>query len=316
MEITTTIKQIGPINRLADYMSDRFTYRSLAEWTDLIEQGHILLNGKPVDPAVQIGVGDVITTRLPDLDPPAANYNYAIVYEDEALLGVNKPANLRVHGRGRFIHANLIHHIRHVHDPAFPAVDLVNRLDANTSGLVILAKDKMSMGYMQALFRDRSISKRYLALVHGRLAQTEGEILSEIGQLPSLDGVYRYGSGEPARKPKPAKTAYRVIDSFDDRFSLVALTPHTGRTHQLRVHMAELGHPLVGDALYQMDDAGYLAYVRREEEGELLDGIGRHALHCLAYRFVHPLLKVEVEIEAPMAEDMEKIIRSVSNLEP
>lgn len=309
MEISTTIKQIGSIKRLASYMASRFTYRSEAEWETLVLEGHILLNGHRTEPDVHLSVGDIITTIMPDPDPPDADYNYAIVYEDEALLGINKPSNLRVHGRGRYIHANLIHHIRHQHLPPFPHVDLVNRLDANTSGLVLLAKDKASMGYMQALFRERSIIKRYVAVVHGVLAHMEGEIESQLGQLPTPEGIYRFGSQASALKPKQALTSYRVLEVIDHQFSLVELIPRTGRTHQLRVHMAELGHPLLGDALYQMDDERYLDYVRGKDEGRPpLDGIGRHALHCLGYRFRHPLTRQEVEIEAPLADDLARLI--------
>ncbi|MEM7801407.1 MAG: RluA family pseudouridine synthase [Chloroflexota bacterium] len=310
MQISTQIKQVKGGTTLIEYMAKRFTYRSIEEWNTLIVAGNILLNGKSVAPESAVNAGDVIATLMPDPEKPDANFSYTIVYEDEVLVGVNKPPNLRVHGRGRFIHANLIHHIRHDRQPPYPGVDLVNRLDANSSGLILLAKDKATMGYMQALFRERSITKKYLALVSGIPQPGEGVVERPIGQLPSAEGVYRFGDGPDAIKVKLAATRYRVLATYQDRYALVECMPVTGRTHQIRVHMQMLGCPLVGDWLYQLSDEAYLERVRSETPNE--DPVlSRHALHCAAYRFIHPLSRNEVEIEAPLVEDMAFLISSL-----
>ena len=312
MEISTKAKiERGQSRRLLDYMAQRFTYRSLADWQALIAAEQVQVNGTVADLETHVLRDDVITTRIPDPDPPPADYSYTVVYEDEWLLGVNKPANLRVHGRGRFIHANLIHHLRHVRRPAYPRADLVNRLDANTSGLVLIAKNKEMMAHLQMLFRERRIEKRYLALVKGSPTPPSGTIGEPIGRLPSLDGVYRFGNGPEVEKSKPAVTDYRLLESYEEGVTLVELFPKTGRTHQLRVHLAGIGTPIIGDMLYQLSDEAFLAYC---DDPAPFDQplLGRQALHCAGYRFYHPFLDREFEIDAPLVEDMAGLIQRLT----
>ena len=311
MEISTRVKREISSQPLLDYMSARFTYRSVEEWGVLIEAGVVHVNGVPATKETPVSTNDLLTTFMPDPDPPAADYRYTFVYEDEWLLGVNKPSNLRVHGRGRFIHANLIHHLRHVRTPGYPTADLVNRLDANTSGLVLIAKKKEMMAHLQALFRERKMVKRYLALVSGHPRLAQGKIETPIGRLPGLEGVYRYGNGPDAEKLKPAETAYHVVDRylFDQTgaYTLLRLWPKTGRTHQIRVHLASIDHPIVGDMLYRLNDAQFLAYCEDPTQFQA-PLLSRQALHCEAYTFFHPFLEKEMTIEAPLAADIEGLI--------
>lgn len=315
MEISTRVKREVSSQPLLEYMSGRFTYRSVEEWGALIDAGAVRVNGEPATQSTPVSTNDLLTTNLPDPDPPTADYRYTLVYEDEWLLGVNKPPNLRVHGRGRFIHANLIHHLRHVRTPGYPKADLVNRLDANTSGLVLIAKKKEMMAHLQALFRERKIEKRYLAIVSGHPQQLEGKIEMPIGRLPALEGVYRYGNGPNVEKLKPAETRFEVVTRYlldeIDPYSLVRLWPKTGRTHQLRVHLASLGHPIVGDMLYRLNDADFLAYCEAPHRFQA-PLLGRQALHCEAYTFFHPFLAKEMTVEAPLAADIVGLIAQMA----
>ena len=310
MKISTKVHPPTKKSLLVDYLAGRFTYRPRAAWQELVEQGLVEHNGRVATVDTIIKQGDTLTTDIPDPDPPEANYHYTIVYEDEWLIGINKPPNLRVHGRGRFIHANLIHHIRHVRQPAYPTAELANRLDAHTTGVVVLTKDKDTVRRMNELFRRRAVRKVYWAIVHGYVQSPQGVIDAPIGQLPSLPGVYRYGCDLGAIKPKEAKTTFKRLQTVGDGYTLVELQPHTGRTHQLRVHMAYLGHPLVGDMLYQMDDATFLRYCDTPDTFPA-PIIGRQALHCVRNQFPHPWRNGEMcLIEAPLPADMENLLKT------
>ena len=301
MEISTKVKPPTDQVPLLDYMTARFTYRTREIWTEMIQSGNVLFEGEKTTVDQPVSAGDTITSIVVDPNPPTANYNYTIVYEDEDLLAVNKPSNLRVHGRGRYIHANLIHHIRHVRPDGYPEAGLINRLDANTTGLVLLSKSHEMLVKMQKLFQDRQIFKTYQAVVKG-VPETDGGIInSPVGRLPSADGVYRYGDHPLAEKLKPAETEWRVMQQLANGFTLVELKPKTGRTHQLRVHMASIGHPLAGDAVYQLNDADYLRWCDDREAFPDL-GFYRHALHCWKYEFTNPITQKSMELIAPPAD--------------
>jgi len=293
-------------NGIADYLASRFTYLSKADWRQLVQQGRIRCNGVVCDESVIVARGDVIRCELPEFESPHVNFDYTIVYEDEWLLGVNKPAGLRVHSLGKFVNANLIHHLRHVRQPACPEVNLVNRLDADTSGLLLLARDKSVLSQLLRQFAAGSVEKRYLAVVHGSPCPAAGTINMPIGRVEGAR-VPRYqvdpGTG------KSAVSHYRTIRALGKRFTLLELYPATGRTHQLRVHMAAIGHAIAGDALYSMSDEEYLAWRHNPTP---LATMQRQALHSWQLRFFHPVRQASCSIAAPLAPDMEQFIQELA----
>ena len=301
MQISTKVKPPAKNVPLLDYMSGRFTYRPRETWAQFIADGNVQFEGGLADAETLVSAGDTITTKIPDFDPPDANYDYSIVYEDENLLAVNKPSNLRVHGRGRYIHANLIHHIRHVREGGYPESSLINRIDANTTGLVLLSKNQEMLVAMQRLFQNRQIEKTYLAIIKRTPTEKGGVVTQPIGKLPSADGVYRYGFAEDAEKLKEAETHWKLVRPLENDCALIELKPKTGRTHQLRVHMAAIGHPLAGDALYQLSDEDYLTWCDEPERFPDL-GFHRHALHCWKYNFINPMTNLAQEISAPPSD--------------
>jgi RluA family pseudouridine synthase len=235
------------------------------------------------------------------------------VYEDEWLLAVNKPGNLKVHGHGRFIQANLIYQLRHNHTPPYPEAMLINRLDKDTSGVVLLARDSNTLREVQAQFAAHTVEKTYLAVVHGVPDPAVQEIDLPIGRLSSAEGVYRYGVVEAG---KSAQTRLEVIRPlrhqgrpFPPNYALVRLTPQTGRTHQLRVHLAALGHPIVGDSLYTLSDAEFLAQFEDGSEG--LSPLPRHALHCAQTTIWHPHKKRPLTLNAPLANDIQTFLKTI-----
>jgi RluA family pseudouridine synthase len=290
---------------ILDYLSQRFTYVSREEWQRRIEKGDVYRNDIPCDLGTVVRQADVIACDIPDFTPPDISLDYHIVYEDEWLLGINKPPNLRVHGQGKWTTANLIYHLRNEHIPAYPQAELVNRLDADTSGIVLMALDKETLRQMSRLFQDHQVTKTYLAVVHGVPAPASDLITLPIGPVQGGKVRVRQGVGADA-VTRPAQTRYEVARRWEDQFALVRLWPESGRTHQLRIHMAASGHPLVGDALYQLDDEAFLGWHRGEVAHDML--LDRQALHCLENRFTHPRTGANCLISAPLPPDMKELL--------
>jgi 23S rRNA pseudouridine1911/1915/1917 synthase len=278
--------------QLIDYLAGRFTYRSAEMWRGFIADGSVRVNGEMVSAETIVRQGDIVACDIADGKQPDANFDYAIVYEDQWLLGINKPRNLRVHARGRFVQANLIYHLRFEHDPPYPTATLINRLDAHTSGVLLLAKDTQTLRAVQAQFRESNVRKEYLAIVEGVPDSAGGTIALPIGKIADSKPTRFWVSD--IVKPRDAVTRYRVEQHLADNRALVRLWPQTGRTHQLRVHMAAIGHPIVGDWLYENapqppdPDRTYL----------------QHLLHCALTEFLHPWTQNRCIITASVPQDM------------
>jgi len=304
MLVSSKVPTGTALTTVAGYLAARFTYLPGQEWEALVNDGRITANGVPATPATLIAPGDVVTCDLPDFAPPEVNLDITVLYEDDWLLAVNKPAGLRVHSQGRFVTANLIYHLRHQHQPPYPEAHLAHRLDADTSGVVVLARDKETLAALARQFERGEVGKTYLALVHGVPAAAQGVIDLPIGKVAGGE-VPRHGV---AAGGKTAVTHYRVLETFGSAYALLELRPTHGRTHQLRVHCTAVGHPIVGDALYTMDDAAYLAWRREGNHQGEMDLMRRQALHCAHTAFVHPKKETAVQITAPLPSDMETLV--------
>lgn len=288
------------------YLASRFTYLSETAWCQLVQEGRIFCNGVRCEGARIVSRDDTIRCDLPDFEAPVVNLDYSIVYEDEWLLAANKPAGLRVHSRGKFVNANLIYHLRHIRQPAYPEVNLVNRLDAGTSGLVLLARNKRVLSQLMRQFEEGSVVKHYLAVVTGRPCPANGTINLPIG--PVKDAlVPRFGID--STRGKAAVTHYETVRTLTDQLTLLELTPETGRTHQLRVHMAAIGYPIAGDALYTMNDNDYLDWLHNPPNQTNLH---RQALHSHRLQFFHPVLQTTSTLSAPLAPDLAQFIEKMT----
>lgn len=287
---------------LIDYLSTRFTYHSLPQWIELIEQGRVLLEGKPAI-ATQLVHTDMALTYCPHpFEEPEADINYSIVYEDEWLLGINKPGNLLVHRSGKSFTQNLMYQLRFGEQQRrFADAGSINRLDRETSGVVLVARQREFLAPFQKLLREGEFYKEYQALVHGLWPDSINTITLPIGPLGSAAIPYKHGVRP--EDGKEALTKVLSVTPVGEAYSLLRLSPLTGRTHQLRVHCQALGHPLVGDKLYALSEAQYLAW--RDEGGAPDDGTqsARQMLHCSSMRFTHPFTHQQTSIEAPLPPD-------------
>ncbi|KAA3657492.1 MAG: RluA family pseudouridine synthase [Chloroflexi bacterium] len=289
---------------IIEYLAARFTYLSVDEWRERVENGRLTHNTLPCTTNTIVTQGDIVTYHMPDPDKPP-QLEYTVLYEDDWLLGINKPGTLLVHAKGRYVRENLIYQLRTYHNPPLPHVNLVNRLDKETSGVIMLAKDKETLRHMSRQFAIGDVTKTYLAIVHGTPSPASGTIDLPIGKVDAPSKGNHFGID--AVRGKTAVTHYETLHTckihHGEEISLLQLTPKTGRTHQLRVHTKALGHPIVGDKRYGIDDERI-----REENGRLL--LERQALHCAATSFQHPHTGETCLIEAPMPDDIESFLQS------
>ena len=225
----------------------------------LCAQERIAVNGQPAKPGHKLRQGDAVhidydeaeLDNVPHIDLP-------IIYEDDDCMVINKPAGVLTHGQGALSsEATVATFLRNIafKDLSGERAGIVHRLDRATSGVIIGAKHAAALSALQKQFAQRKTKKTYVAIVEGHPAQSEAHIDMPIERNPKAPATFRTGSGG-----KPARTHYRVVKE-NNSYSLVELTPETGRTHQLRVHMAKIGHPIVGDPLYGTGHYGDRLYL-------------------------------------------------------
>src|SRR5215208_5453921 len=306
----TQITRIGPEHagvRLDAYLALQIEGWSRARLQRLIESEDVLVNGRVVKSSYKLREHDEIEVDL--TTPPTdrfepENIPIDIVYEDETLLVVNKPAGLVVHpaaGTPSGTLANaLAYHFQQLPDGGTGVrPGIVHRLDRDTSGLLVVAKTEAALENLSDQFRDRTVFKSYLALVHGRLATTSGRI----DQPLARDRANRTRMAV-VRGGRNALTLYRVRRAFQ-RFTLLDVELKTGRTHQIRVHLAWLKHPVVGDETYgsgrdnTIQDARLRAQIRN---------LNRHFLHAEKLAFTHPETGELIKFESPLPAELSEVL--------
>lgn len=281
--------------RIDHFLVHNISWLSRARAQKFIAGGAVSRKGVPFcKPATRVIVGDVIDVAVEDehLDAEQLeNLNVPIVYEDDALLVVDKPPFLAVHANHRYLTVNLVDYLAHVRSGKVSVYDptefrLVHRLDRETSGLVLLSKDKRIHPQLSEQWEDHSAIKVYLALISGILEPPTGTIDAPIGTAICSEVRLKQGVNPEGL---PARTSYKTVAALG-AFSIVALRLFTGRQHQIRVHLSHLGSPVVGDKLYGPDERYFL----ESWQGRLPDiGEGgllakRQLLHAYGLAFVHP----------------------------
>ncbi len=290
-----------PQPRLDRYLAEQLQGHSRAEVQRWIKAGLARINGKPARPGMALKPGDVVTLTIPE--PPRTellpeDIPLVILYEDADIIAIDKPAGMVVHpavghSSGTLVNAILWHFpdLEGVGEGGRPGI--VHRLDKDTSGIILVAKNPQAHRHLQAQFKDRTIEKTYLALVHGHVSPEQGLIDAPIGRHQRHR---KRMAVVPAAKGREARTEYEVL-AFYDANTLVAAHPLTGRTHQIRVHFASIGHPVVGDAVYGRRDVYKL---------------GRHFLHAHRIRFRRPADDEWIELESPLPPDLQTLLDQLS----
>jgi 23S rRNA pseudouridine1911/1915/1917 synthase len=299
--VTVLIVEPGSAGaRLDRWLSDQLADLSRARLQALIRGGLVRVDGAVLKAAYRLRGGERVEVETPppveeSLTPePVA---LAIVYEDEHLLVVDKPTGMVVHpgagrARGTLAAAILAHAptTAGVGGPRRPGI--VHRLDKDTSGLLVVAKTASAYDALVAQLAARTVTRRYLAVVHGRVRADEGVVRAPIGRHP-IDRVKM--AVRPPGRGKPAVTRYRVLERFA-QFTLLEARLETGRTHQIRVHLSSLGHPIVGDRVYGAS---------RSRPPTPLHG---HALHAASLAFTHPIFRKPIECSSPLPPSMAALV--------
>lgn len=294
--------------RLIAYLAGRFTYHDKTAWRGRIASGAVACNGRVANADDTVRAGDTISYDAGEFEEPAADLSYRVIYEDEWLIGVDKPGNLLVHRAGKSFRSNLIYQLRFVHVPPYAAAHTVHRLDRDTSGVVLVAKNADVMAALGREFAEGRVRKRYLAIVHGCPAVQE--INYCIGKASGSAISYKYCVDPAGKSARTLITESRPLGSH----ALVTVEPCTGRTHQIRVHCAAIGSPVVGDKLYGLSEEEYLAWRKNPSGFQQSLQFHRHALHCASLMFNHPFTKSECRIEAAMPADMKMLAARLSEM--
>lgn len=260
-------------------------------------------------PSTRLQSGDRVVVGFPVLDESPAELDQVqvpILYEDEDLLAVDKGAGLLVQPNNRSRRASLIVQLRERH-PAGGALTLTHRLDRETSGVVLVAKNPEAARSLHRAFAERRMEKHYLAVVQGEMEATSGILDFPLGR--DRVGPFRFKQTVDPEEGRRALTRFRVVRRIPGH-SLVDLRPLTGRQHQIRVHLACVGHPVVGDKLYGPDERLHLDLLqgRAGERRRRRLGASRHLLHAAVLSFEHPLAHVPLSIRAPLPSDMREFL--------
>lgn len=301
--IKTGVTWNGEGETLAVYLAGRFTYRSLEEWRERINNKEITVNGLQVQPDYVLKLHDIIEYRPGDIEEPPANLDYSVVFEDADLLVIDKPGNLCIHPSGPYFKNTLWYLLKE----RFGDIHIVNRLDRETSGLLIVAKKSKIAAKLAK--EQNNITKIYMVMVHGDMP----DLLSCKGFLfdDNLSNVRKKRKFAAGDRPPPGslkiESAWTEICCLERQngFSLAAATLKTGRMHQIRSTMFSSGFPVVGDKLYGVDENMFLKLrsdsLNDEDRKKLI--IPRQALHSGILILPHPVSGNILKFTAPMPED-------------
>lgn len=297
----TVAGEVLPV-RIDRYLSDQLSDFSRSYLQKLLKEQGVMVNGKPVKANYKVQSGDEITLDLPEekeLDVKPENIPLDILYEDNDILIVNKPKGMVVHpaaghDSGTLVNAVLYHcreNLSGINGVLRPGI--VHRIDMDTTGALAVCKNDTAHQSLAEQLSVHSITRRYRAIVYGGFKEDTGTVTGDIGRHPTDRKKMAVG----VRNGKHAVTHYRVLERFGD-FSYIECELETGRTHQIRVHMAHIGHPLLGDTVY-----GPAKYP--------FSGLQGQCLHAMVLGFIHPSTGEYLEVTAPLPEYFTAILEKL-----
>lgn len=287
--------------RIDKFLSDFLDGQSRSYLQKLVKEGRVFVQGKSVKANYRIAEGEEIRLEIPELEEPdilPENIPLDIIYEDDDLLVVNKPKGMVVHPSaghysGTLVNALLYHcagNLSGINGVLRPGI--VHRIDMDTTGSLVVCKNDFSHNSLAEQLKIHSISRRYRAIVHGVLKEDEGTLEAPIGRHP----VDRKKMAVNYKNGKEAVTHYRVLEHFR-QYTYIECRLETGRTHQIRVHMASIGYPLLGDAVYGPSRCPF------KLQGQ--------TLHAQVLGFLHPRTGAYMEFEAPLPEYFSELLRKL-----
>ena len=311
-ELTTLSSRIPASHAgtsLLDFLCGRFRYHDRAEWEAIILRGSVSVNGTPSTPDYLLQKGDIVSYTV-ELREPPVDRSITILREEESFLAAAKPGNLPSHADGNFIKNTFIYILRERMKAAgyTGPVKLVHRLDRETSGIIVVAKTDAAHRALTRQFEKGTVEKEYRAVARGIIKEDSFEVGGAIAPDPTSSISIRQRvvpEGTPGARA--ASTRFEVMERLRDA-TLVRCIPATGRTNQIRIHLAHAGHPLAGDKLYGRTDEQFLEFVRSARAGNY-DPLPwmetpRHLLHASRLAFDHPVTDARITIESPIPDDI------------
>ena len=313
---TSTIRLVVPPKqskvRLDVYLTHQVQNATRNKVQQAIDEGTVLVDGTKVKASHRVSPGEVIEVTLPKPPPSEAvaeDIPLEIIYEDEALIIVNKAAGMVTHPAYANYSGTLVNALLH-HSQSLSGVNsaqrpgIVHRLDKDTTGLMVVAKTDQAHHALAMQFSKRTIDREYWAVIWGVMKKKKGIIEASLGRSKrDRKKVTVTAEG------KHAVTEYEVLESFG-YLSLVRLKLKTGRTHQIRVHLAHIGHPVFGDPTYggRSETWGGLSGQKARQAARFLKIIGRQALHAKTLGFVHPMTKEQMKFDSELPTDMQQLL--------
>jgi len=300
--------------RLDRFLARRNPDLSRSRLKRLIDQGHVQVNKTPAKPSLNLKEGQLVSLIVPDASPsrlaPEPDIYFDILYQDRELIVVNKPAGLVVHPAAGHQTGTLVQGLLAV-CPDLTGIGgenrpgIVHRLDKDTSGVMVVAKTDKAHHALAEQFKKGRIIKYYLALCRGWPRSNQGQIDTPIGRHP----VRRKRMSARSPSGRPALTRFDVVRRFGQGVSLLRLNILTGRTHQIRVHLASIGCPILGDRVYGVG-LGWL------QKNKMLKGlVTRQMLHAERITFIHPAVSQEMTFEAALPEDISRVLEALEKSE-
>lgn len=287
--------------RLDKFLSAVLPDQSRSYLQKMIKDGSVLVNGKAQKASYRMEDQDEVLVDLPELKEPeieAENIPLDILYEDDDLLMVNKPKGMVVHPSAGHLTGTLVNAVMYHCKDCLSGINgvmrpgIVHRIDMDTTGVLVICKNDKAHNHVAAQLKEHSITRKYRAIVHGVIKEEEGTVDASIGRHP----VERKKMAAGVKNGKRAVTHYRVLQRFRNH-TYIECQLETGRTHQIRVHMASIGHPLLGDTVYGP------AKNPMHLQGQ--------TLHAQVLGLIHPSTGEYLEVEAPLPEYFEKLLKSL-----
>jgi len=298
---------------LAVFLGARFPYHTTEEWTRFAEAGAVLINEKPAPPGRILVEKDIVRYCAGDMPEPGVDKAITVLYEDKEIMLVNKTGNLPAHPAGRYFKNTLwgvLKDTLNIDDPA-----IINRLDRETSGVTLVAKNPHTADICRRQFNCRSVTKKYTVLVEGGLEgiiHSRGYIVRCAGSAIRKKQKFEPAGGpaaEPGREAEWAETEFTPLERRGG-ISVLEAVPHTGRLHQIRATLLFLGCPVVGDKMYGLDEEIFLRFIDHRmtpQDAEIMR-LPRQALHASELVFNHPSDGRPMAVTAPLPADMRELI--------
>lgn len=287
--------------RIDRYLAETCENLSRSYIQKLLKDGEVLVDGKAVKASYKVCFGDQVMVDIPEAVEPeilAENMDLDILYEDPDVILVNKPKGMVVHPAAGHYSGTLVNGLMaHCKDQlsginGVMRPGIVHRIDRDTTGILIACKNDFAHNAVAAQLKEHSITRKYLAVVHGVIKEDQGTVDAPIGRHP----VERKKMSINEKNGRHAVTHYRVLRRFS-RYTYIECRLETGRTHQIRVHMASIGHPLVGDEVYGPHKCPF--------------SLQGQTLHAAVFGFVHPRTGEYLEFQAPLPEYFEKLLEKL-----